>query len=471
MYVTGQKGKSMKLNLIKIFFTYQIIALLSSTIVFSQTLTKEEKEKTINRISGLLAENYVFPEKGEEAGDHLKSKLEDGSFDSITDKKEFTIKLTEELQNITKDKHMRATVQKAADDNPENINPLFDEFRRKKNRGEENYGFSKVEMLEDGIALIDLRGFSPVDAAFKAAQKVMSLIQNSNAVIFDLRNNHGGSPEMIVYLLSYFFEKPTHINSLYWRRGDVTEEFWTKEKIDGKKMSDVPLFVLTSSTTFSAGEEFTYDIQTQKRGLIIGEVTGGGANPGQFFELETGIGIFIPTGMAINPITKTNWEGVGVKPDIETSADDALNKTLEVAKVEAEKYRQKILNDAEKKFDELSNNINEAIKFLDEDPRAAEEKIYSSLNQSLGINLIDELDINFLGYTYLWEKNYSAAIMIFNFNTEKFPGSFNVWDSLGEAYMESGNKELAIMNYKKSLELNPDNKNAKDMLARMESGG
>jgi tetratricopeptide (TPR) repeat protein len=230
------------------------------------------------------------------------------------------------------------------------------------------------------------------------------------------------------------------------------------------------VFVLTSKETFSGGEEFTYNVQTQKRGLIIGEVTGGGANPGGMFPAGNGIAVFIPTGRAINPITKTNWEGVGVKPDIEAPADDALEKAIAIAEVEAEKYRQKILEAAGKEFENLFANLNAAEELYDKDSGEAEKKVYSSLETVLNKNLIGEPDINILGYEFLGKQKVALAITVFKFNTEKFPESSNVWDSLGEAYMNNGDKELAISNYKKSLELNPDNENAKQMIEKMQSG-
>jgi hypothetical protein len=435
----------------------------------AQEITKEQKEETINNLAKLLEDNYVFPDVGKDCAAHIKDKLKDGSFDTVSDKKELAELLTTELQSISRDKHMRIRVQGGMMPQDEPSNPLFDQFKFLKEMGEENYGFRKVEMLEGGIGYIDLRGFAQSDKADEVAVLAMKFIKNSNAVIFDLRENHGGSPEMIKFILSYFFDKPTHLNDLYWRNGDRTEEFWTKEKVDGVKMTDVPMFVLTSSETFSDGEEFTYNVQTQKRGLIIGEVTGGGANPGGMFPAGNGIAVFIPTGRAINPITKTNWEGVGVKPDIEVPADDALDKALELANPEAEKYKQKILDTADAEFENLFNNLNDAEAFYDKNSGEAEKKVYSSLETVLNKNLIGEPDINVLGYEFLGHKKTALAIYIFKFNTEKFPESFNVWDSLGEAYMINGDKELAIGNYKKSLELNPENENAKQMIAKMQT--
>ncbi len=458
-------SNSIRFAALAILFCFLFI----SSRLTAQEITKEQKEETINNLAKLLEDNYVFPDVGEDCAAYIKDKLKDGSFDTVSDKKELAELLTNELQSISRDKHMRVRVPGGMTPQDESSNPLFDQFKFMKEMGEENYGFRKVEMLDDGIGYIDLRGFAQSDKAYEVAVLAMKFIKNSNAVIFDLRKNHGGSPEMIKFILSYFFDKPTHLNDLYWRNGDRTEEFWTNEKVDGVKMSDVPLFVLTSSETFSGGEEFTYNVQTQKRGLIIGEVTGGGANPGGMFPAGNGIAVFIPTGRAINPITKTNWEGVGVKPDVETTADEALEKALELAEVEAEKYRQKSLDSAGEEFENLFANLNAAEAMYDKNPGEAGKKVYSSLETVLNKNLIGEPDINFLGYEFLGEQKTALAITVFKFNTERFPESSNVWDSLGEAYMINGDKELAISNYKKSLELNPENENAKQMIAKMQT--
>jgi C-terminal processing protease CtpA/Prc len=330
--------------------------ILISSLLKAQELNDEQKKEIVNNIGQLLIEKYVFPDVGKDCASHIKAKLEDGIFSKVSDKKEFADLLTEELQSISKDKHMRVRVQREITNQSEPSNPYFEQYKNLKDNAERNYAFNKVEILDGGIGYIDLRGFAQSNQAYDVAVLAMKFLSNSNAIIFDLRKNGGGSPEMIRFILSYFFEKPTHINSLYWREGDRTVEFWTNEKVDGNKMSDVPMFVLTSNFTFSGGEEFTYDVQTQKRGVIIGEITGGGANPGGMFPAGNGLGIFIPTGRAINPVTNTNWEGIGVKPDIETSADDALDKALELAKVEAEKYKQKYLDDAKANFDDLLKN-------------------------------------------------------------------------------------------------------------------
>jgi len=80
---------------------------------------------------------------------------------------------------------------------------------------------------------------------------------------------------------------------------------------------------------------------------------------------------------------------------------------------------------------------------------------------------VSEARINGLGYGFLRAKKLPEAISYFKLNAELYPQSFNVYDSLAEAYMANGDKELAIANYKKSLELNPSNTNATQMLKKL----
>jgi C-terminal processing protease CtpA/Prc len=159
----------------------------------------------------------------------------------------------------------------------------------------------------------------------------MNFLGNVDALIVDLRDNHGGRPEMVAFLSTYLFAKPTHLNDLWTRKGDMTQQYWTLPYVPGKRLVEQPVFVLTSSGTFSGGEEFTYDLKNLKRATIVGETTGGGAHPVSGHSVEGHFAVLVPFARAINPISKTDWEGVGVEPDVKVAASDALSTAQKLA--------------------------------------------------------------------------------------------------------------------------------------------
>jgi C-terminal processing protease CtpA/Prc len=324
------------------------------------TLTKAMKDEAIDNLARLLVENYVFPEVGKKMEAALKDRRSKGDYDAISDPEAFAAALTAHAQEVSKDKHLRVRYQKdkvpvptqAAAPSPEEEREY--EAMLKKNNG----GFDKVELLEGNIGLIEFRYFGQHPVCFKAADAAFAFLQNSDALIIDLRKNGGGSPSMVAYICSYLFdENPVHLNDLYFRPADETRQFWTLPSLPSPKYLNKPVYVLTSNRTFSGAEECTYNLKNLKRATIVGETTGGGAHPGGMRRLGDHFTAFIPVGRAINPITKTNWEGTGVKPDIEVKADDArktahvdaVKKLLAAATREADKTRlQEALGRVEK---------------------------------------------------------------------------------------------------------------------------
>src|SRR5262249_14116095 len=161
------------------------------------------------------------------------------------------------------------------------------------------------------IGLIDLRAFLEKDLTRPALSAAMALVASTNALIIDLRENGGGEPETVALLCSYLVPAGTrlHVNDIYDRPTNKTTEYWTEPSLADPRYTGRPIYVLTSANTFSGGEELAYDIQTHKLGTIVGETTGGGAHPGDVVPVGGGFVAFIPSGRAINPITKTDWEG------------------------------------------------------------------------------------------------------------------------------------------------------------------
>jgi C-terminal processing protease CtpA/Prc len=188
-----------------------------------------------------------------------------------------------------------------------------------------NHGFGRVERLPGNIGYLEFFNFADEELGADTVAAAMNFINGTDSLIIDMRNNGGGNPAMVALVCSYLFgPDPVHLNDLYWREGNRTEEFWTRKDLAGKRYLNKDVYVLTSKRTFSGAEEFTYNLKNLKRATIVGETTGGGAHPGGGFRINEHFGVFVPTGRAISPITKTNWEGTGVTPDISVPADQAL---------------------------------------------------------------------------------------------------------------------------------------------------
>ncbi|MGE3109262.1 MAG: S41 family peptidase [Phycisphaerales bacterium] len=299
-------------------------AVLIQTAHESAALTPEARRSTVEGAAKALEDAYVFPEVARRMAEMARAKLSAGDYDSVADEAALARRLTEDFQSISRDKHLRvAAVPVSPGENGDGM-PSRDEMRAR------NYGFRKAEILDGNIGYCRFDVFVDDEEAKQTAAAALAFLAHCDSIIFDLRYNGGGSPEMIRFITSYFFDEPTHLNSMIDREGKVVEEFWTLKDVPGPRFrADLPVYVLTSARTFSGAEEFSYNLKNLKRATIIGETTGGGAHPVRGERLNDRFVIRVPYMRANNPISKTNWEGVGVEPDIKVSADEALDRAIE----------------------------------------------------------------------------------------------------------------------------------------------
>lgn len=188
----------------------------------------------------------------------------------------------------------------------------------------QGYGIEKIERLPGNVGYIELRGFGATEFVGPAYAAALSLMEGTDALILDLRRNGGGSPDSVAYLMSHFFPvgDRRHLIDIYHRASDTTQQIWTVPT--AAQRYDKPVYVLTSARTFSGGEDCAYDFQVHKRGTLVGETTGGGSNPVGWFGVGHDIVVAIPVSRTTNAVTKTNWEHVGVKPDVAVPAAQAL---------------------------------------------------------------------------------------------------------------------------------------------------
>lgn len=292
------------------------------------------KAAIIDSVSAAMEAVYVFPDVASRMEEEIRHNLRAKAYRDIETYEEFAARLTEDLQGISNDKHLHVDYFPDPGTGSANRDSLAAEEQRRtlERLRKSNYGFAKLELLAGNIGYLDLRSF--VDAAWagETAVAAMAFLAGSDAVIIDLRQNGGGSPSMIQLISSYFFDEPVHLNSFYIRDEDRIKQFWSHAHVEGERMTDVDLYVLTSGMTFSAAEEFTYNMKNLERATIIGETTGGGAHPVRFVGFpDLKVSMSLPFGRAINPISGTNWEGTGIEPDIEVPQAEAL----EMAHLEA----------------------------------------------------------------------------------------------------------------------------------------
>ncbi|HMR90434.1 MAG TPA: S41 family peptidase [Saprospiraceae bacterium] len=432
---------------------YPLIILFALTIqpLFSQenTLSDVYKKETIEKLSLLIQEFYVYPDVAKKTSQHLYKQYEAGHFDQCKNNETFATVLTASVQSVNKDKHMKimSNAPFIASDNSLEAKSAH-RMGQINNYRSINHGFKELKMLEGNVAYLDLRMFAPMDRAKEMVDAYIKLLSLSDAVIIDLTHNGGGDPSMVQYLCSYFFDKKLHLNSLYYREGDRTQEYWTLEEVGGKKMNEIPLFIMIGEETFSGAEEFAYIMQTQKRATLIGQTSAGGANPGGTRGINEHLSVFIPTGRAINPITMTNWEGVGVQPEIQTKTEETLEQAYILAQKAADLLRKNKLE----RYIQLQQNLNQHLEhyMIGE----SEMNVSASIKNLVDSGLFGEWDINMLGYKYLTElKKPEIGLCILKSNTIHFPKSANVFDSYGEALKINGDMSAALESYQKALDL------------------
>jgi retinol-binding protein 3 len=295
---------------------------------------KIARAKVIGGAIALLDSFYVFPNVAKAMADSLRARDARGAYDTYTNAISFGVKLNDDVRELSRDKHMRVNYSmQPIPRRPDNPPPPSPEqvTRMRQQMDEFNCGFVKVEQLDGNIGYVKFNGFFDVDDCGATASAAMNFIAGTRALIVDMRDNGGGQPAMVAYVSSYLFSTRTHLNDLWERRSGKTEEFWTRDDVPGRRFGgEKPVYVLTSPRTFSGAEEFSYNLKSLKRATIVGETTGGGAHPVSGHRIDDHFMIGVPFARAINPITKTNWEGVGVEPDIKVPASDALTTALKL---------------------------------------------------------------------------------------------------------------------------------------------
>jgi peptidase S41-like protein len=297
------------------------------------SLDAKVRTEIVEKLAKTLADDYAVAESGEKMAQALRARLAAGAYDKITDPDEFARTLHNDARAVVNDKHLRVMFERGPTPGPGGPMPApgaaptpggapggrppgMPDFRKM------NGAIGRVQILPGNVGYIEVNGVPP--GANKAIDAAFAFLSNTDALILDLRGNPGGSPQTVAYWMSYLSQGEPHpVMRVQMRNGSVMET-QTTDLGDRSYGVAKPVYVLTSYFTFSGGEEFAYDVQQFKRGLIVGETTGGGANPAGPHPLGHGFVAVVPSGLGKHPATGTSWEGVGVKPDIPVAAGLAL---------------------------------------------------------------------------------------------------------------------------------------------------
>jgi retinol-binding protein 3 len=314
----------------------------------SLALDAAARKSAIHSILARIEELYVFPDVAEKMVRAVREKDMRKEYDSLDTGDKLAAKLTEDLQSVSKDKHIRvhysAQAQPAPPTGEAQPKPDFDLMRRMLERI--NFGVPKVEVMAGNIGYVRIDLLAPPEFAGDTYSSAMNAVAHTNALIVDLRNCGGAiSPHAIPMLTGYFFKEPVHLIDMKWGRDGLPVQSWSTPYVPGKRYLDKPVYVLISRRTFSGAEELAYDLQNLKRATIVGETSGGGANPGGVMRANDHFSVFVPTGRVTSPVTGTNWEGIGVQPDVKTTEPEALARAhrlaLEKALASAKDYEEK----------------------------------------------------------------------------------------------------------------------------------
>jgi C-terminal processing protease CtpA/Prc len=285
----------------------------------------------VERVARLVEQRYIFPEVGTQVVTVLKDRAGEGRYAQATDAAGLATLVTDDLQSVNGDKHLR--LQYSAEEIPDTTDEAAELAAFTRMAADTMGGVTRVERLDGNIGYVDLSPvIYPPQLGGHAVVAAMNLVASTRALLLDVRRCLGGDPNTVALLMSYLFgEEPEHLVDMIDRDGRLDQR-WTLPYVPGARFgAQKPIYVLTSGTTFSGGEEVAYNLQQAKRAKVVGERTRGGAHPCERFRVHPHLRATIPVVRSAHAISGTNWEGVGVAPDIEVPAEQAYDTAYQMA--------------------------------------------------------------------------------------------------------------------------------------------
>ena len=282
-----------------------------------------------------LTRYYIDPVLAQKMADALLAHEKNGDDSAATDGELFADLLTKQMKEVSHDEYVMMVYSAVSSRKNLPEQPpapaAEDVALYRKEMERTNCTIETMKILPHNIGYMKFNAFPDASVCRTKLTAAMSSLNSADAVIFDLRGNRGGYSNSVALIATYLFDRPTHLNDFYDRGKNSTEQSWTLPPVPGNRLANKPVFVLTSHTTFSAAEGFSYDLKMLKRATLVGETTSGRGHMGMSHRIDDHFTIRIPGMKVTNPISNTNWEGTGVVPDVKVKAEDALHTAMKLA--------------------------------------------------------------------------------------------------------------------------------------------
>jgi Peptidase family S41 len=297
-------------------------------------LDAAERRRVLDLVIANIRRYYFDRDVAQKTSDALLAHERSGDDTAVTDGSAFADLLTRQMRDASHNMDLMMVYnrdklpERPPEQTPEDL------ARYRKFVEQNNCFFKEIEILPHQIGYLKLDWFSEPSICQPADVSAMASLNNANAIIFDLRDNRGGAPDATRLFATYLFDHPEY---WYSPREAPNEDSWTRSPVRGNKLADKPVYVLTSSTTWSGAEQFCYNLKMLKRATLVGETTAGGAHAGVFHRIDDHFGVGIPQVKSINPFGNADWEGVGVEPDVKVKAANALETAVKIAEAKLQK--------------------------------------------------------------------------------------------------------------------------------------
>ena len=311
---------------LRVFVSLLAAVTLAPATTGAQTLDRDAQRDVVSHLEAALRANYVFPDRIPAMSAELERRVQSGPIES----KAFAVSLAQGLVKASDDLHFSVAfdpVEVAADVRAKASGETTSQEQRDSERAA-NFGFRDARRLDGGLAYVRFDFFADPQYAQETAVGAMRFAEGAKGLIIDLRYNNGGVLEMAQFLMSYLYPAGKEQEFFDYNYTDhgvrVERSQWNLAAVPGQRSGDIPVVVLTGSTSFSAAEWMAFSLQKLGRATIIGQQTAGGAHPITRVPIDDNFMLQAPIGQIRDPVTALDFEGVGVTPDVVVPASEAL---------------------------------------------------------------------------------------------------------------------------------------------------